>query len=670
MRWFVEVASSSQKEAPEQWVVEATQWQPALQAARSLRGEAVEMSGFSIELLEDGFRAIDPTTFIRYVVRRAPDGTPVSQPKSKPSGGHASNGGGASAKPAARSTQPSQPPPGSKAERIAALLDIGAGGPPRPASRPPGPTPASQKPVAPGAPAAPRPASQPPRPHPSVPTGLQALAGAQPAALPAPPVPVIASAAASASSEALPPAELLFKREEDPSPSSPLTYRETAWAVPEGTSTEAAVRLLMGMFEGVRAALAGVQPGKFVNMAVFDHQFQGKPKRPPLATLAWKDWKDQGEGPQIRRLGESSSILPPSSHSMPPPAFVAAAAPAPAPLVPPVAAPAPAPLVSSPAPAPAPAPLVSAVAAPAPLVSAVAAPAPLVSAVAAPAPLVSAVAVPAPAPLVSPVAAPAPAPLAATAAAVAEPTPAPLVVPPPPPVPEPLFPQASSAASVPEAAPIDLNKPKSSPPSRPSSPSIPASRGSIPSVPGARLSGDELITTLFEAMHDLNFLRDAFEGADFVLSLIMDKLPSTVGLVHFYDINSREFVVVRAVGPGATKAIQARTSEKDPLVVEAMRGRRAVVIADATGDERAQKGRWSMIDVACRSLVCAPVEQGGRFLGLLELSNPRDGGPFKEGDGHALTYLGEQFAEFLAARGIVLHPDRLTPPTGIVALKK
>src|SRR5882672_5875655 len=84
MRWFVEVASSSQKEAPEQWVVEANQWQPALQAARSLRGEAAEMVGFSIELLEDGFRAIDPATFVKYIVRRAPDGTPVSRPLSRP----------------------------------------------------------------------------------------------------------------------------------------------------------------------------------------------------------------------------------------------------------------------------------------------------------------------------------------------------------------------------------------------------------------------------------------------------------------------------------------------------------------------------------------------------------------------------------------------------------
>jgi hypothetical protein len=166
-----------------------------------------------------------------------------------------------------------------------------------------------------------------------------------------------------------------------------------------------------------------------------------------------------------------------------------------------------------------------------------------------------------------------------------------------------------------------------------------------PSVPRVRLSGVELITDLFEAMHTLHFLRDSLEGAEFILALVMEKLPSAVGLVHFYDINSREFVVVRAVGPGAAKALQIRTSEKDPLIAEAMGGRRAVVIDDAKMDPRAQNGRWALIG-SCLSLVCAPVEQGGRFLGLLALSNPRDGGPFDESDGHALTYMGEQFAEF------------------------
>jgi GAF domain-containing protein len=159
-------------------------------------------------------------------------------------------------------------------------------------------------------------------------------------------------------------------------------------------------------------------------------------------------------------------------------------------------------------------------------------------------------------------------------------------------------------------------------------------------------------------MHNLHFLRDSLEGADFILALVMEKLPSAVGLIHFYDINAREFVVVRAVGPGGAKALQVRTSEKEPLIAEAMRSRRAVVIEDASNDPRAQNGRWALIG-SCRSLVCAPVEQGGRFLGLLELSNPRDGGPFQETDGHALTYMGEQFAEFLATRGLVLDPERI-----------
>ena len=119
--------------------------------------------------------------------------------------------------------------------------------------------------------------------------------------------------------------------------------------------------------------------------------------------------------------------------------------------------------------------------------------------------------------------------------------------------------------------------------------------------------------------------------------------------MHFYDIDAREFVVVRAVGAGAAKVMQIRTNEKEPLIAEAMRKRRAVVIDDAAGDPRAQNGRWALIGDPPRSLVCAPVEHGGRFLGLLELSNPLDGRPFSEGDGHALTYIGEQFAEFLGA---------------------
>ena len=55
MRWFVEISNLGKKAAkPTTVCVEATQWQPALQRARALRGDDGPLSNFSIELLDDG----------------------------------------------------------------------------------------------------------------------------------------------------------------------------------------------------------------------------------------------------------------------------------------------------------------------------------------------------------------------------------------------------------------------------------------------------------------------------------------------------------------------------------------------------------------------------------------------------------------------------------------
>jgi hypothetical protein len=587
--------------------------------------------------------------------------------------------------------------------------------------------------------APPRPVSQPPAPpvaQPPAPPVAQPPA-ASPSVAEAPLVSPSGHPPPSSPPEPLPNAELLFQRSEDPSPASPLTYREAAWAVPEGTSIATAVRLLAGMFEGVRAALAGVKPGKLVYMAIFDHRFVGKPTRPPLATLTWKDWKDQGQGPEIRRQGEprtsfqpppmavSDSFIPaavpqPAARvSAPPPAPLpsgpvsASAAPAPsadASVAQPVSAPAapmapisvhPHPVAITPLPvpipsAPPPAAVVSdagvmgiappvagppaadiaagaAIIAPLPVaeVPASAASFPVAStASAAPVAVVSA-----PAPVAVPLGSvPVPPPASSSAAPAAVSAPpisaaipsAPTTVAPAPALEAPAeaSPSASvviaadPAVAVAEPAPQLIVVPEAAPVIPVTTPVAP-SRAPAPSVPSVRQSGVDLIADLFECMHDLHFLPDALAGADFVLALMLDKLPSAAALVHFYDIDSREFVVVRAYGAGATKAMQVRTNEKEPLVAEAMGKRRAVVLDNAAGDMRAQNGRWSLVGDPPRSLICAPVEQGGRFLGLLELSNPIDGQPFREGDGHAVTYIGEQFAEFLAERGVILDPERI-----------
>ncbi|MDP9002318.1 MAG: hypothetical protein M3O46_19675, partial [Myxococcota bacterium] len=83
MRWLVEVMPLGKTEK-EALYVDAESWQKALQVARAQRGEAGPMSGFSIELLEQGCSAVDPSSRLRYEVRRAPDEAATRVPTARP----------------------------------------------------------------------------------------------------------------------------------------------------------------------------------------------------------------------------------------------------------------------------------------------------------------------------------------------------------------------------------------------------------------------------------------------------------------------------------------------------------------------------------------------------------------------------------------------------------
>ena len=190
-------------------------------------------------------------------------------------------------------------------------------------------------------------------------------------------------------------------------------------------------------------------------------------------------------------------------------------------------------------------------------------------------------------------------------------------------------------------------------------PTPPPPRDKRSSRPSAgRLRGDELIADLFETIHELHFLHDAVEGADFCLTLALEKIPSRVGLVHLYDIDRREFVVACARGPNNEVAILQRYPEGDAILAKAMRRQRAIVFANAAEVNGFE--RYAIFGGA-KSLIVAPVMLSGRFLGAIELMDPLVGSPFSEDEGHALTYIGEQFAEFVSTRGILLDPERIAP---------
>ena len=701
MRWLVEVMTLGKTET-ESLHVEGESWQKALQAARELRGESAPMSGFSIELSDEGCRAVDSASRVRYEVRRAPDVDEV-RPMA-----------GVHPQPFLPA-QPDGPPWATDPPPVT----------PRPASQAPGHNPPSSQP--------PRPSSQPPRAskRPSLsPSVAAVMLGPAPTAAsrpaPAPAAPIASQPSPVATAATAPPSpradvglgiasQVVFKREEDATDARALTYREYVFLVPPGTGEMAAEALLRTQIELVRASLERAPAGKLVNLGVFDVAFQGKPSVRPLATLMWKDWSDDPVVEFPRRPGYKRRASSPLADQA---LRQKAANPAPVQSAPfeaplssasaPAAIPeAPAPVALAAAPVVVPATIASvatdivpeialreapgsdadgasaSAAAPAPtpepvLVSVAPALAPAPAAAPAPRPAPAAVA-PQPAPAAPPARGPAPATVTPTPSAAPAPAPAPVTVTPTPAAPPAPAPAPATVTPTPAAAPAPATVTPAprpapaavTPPTEPApAAAAPAPAHVVSPAPAhepepavapqrrTRVRGEELIADLFESMHELHFLRDAVEGGDFCLGLAMEKIPSHAGIVHLYDIDRREFLVTSTRGVGASALLLRRHPEGDAVLASAMGKGRALVLVDATRGEAASLDRYVALGGA-RSAIVAPVMVSGRFLGAIELLNPLDGQPYTEAEGNAVTYIAEQFAAFVEAHGIVTDPQRI-----------
>ncbi len=295
MRWLVEVTSLGKTEKDSLYV-DADSWQKALQVARSLRGESEPLSGFSIELLDEGCRAVDPVSRMSYEVHRAPeDGR---SPSVRP--------------PNVANVAPPRP--------VAAPLTPQ---PPHAVVQPSvAPQPVPPQPVPPQ-PVAPQP-DVPPRSRPSISASATMMIGPKAhtaASVAAPAVETSAPPTARAPIVSSLPSQIVFKREQDATEALPLTYREYVYVVPPGSTEAAATTLVHSQFDLVRASLDRMPAGKLVNLAVFDLTFQGKPPVPPLATLVWKDWRGAALVSFPRQPARAPVPIPTAPISLPPPAI-------------------------------------------------------------------------------------------------------------------------------------------------------------------------------------------------------------------------------------------------------------------------------------------------------------------------------------------------------------
>ena len=640
MRWLVEVSRVSDGSSSERYCIDARRWQSALQEVRRLRGDEGPLPKLTIELLDSGYRAIDPELKVRYVVTEAPADMAVTA--------------------GAQVRHSTQPPPGEDAK--AGILS-------------------SLKATAAAAPAADAPKASPsltPAATPSVPAG----------SAPAP----------DGSTPLLLPAQVIRQRDESPTAESPIHFRELALAVKPGAPQDGVEALLRARLEQARTNLNVGDAQQYIQIAVFDHMFVKRPVRAPIATLAWKNWRGEavlafpGFGQKAADSSPSSaapSTRPPSWTPQTDPQAPTSVAPAPVVAVGSSAAPLP---VASAAPTASAVPAFPAAPA-APAFPVPPGPPTLPVAPVAPAATGSPAAVPRPG-AHSPSSPPTgrtsviPAPVLSVGIRTPPPQPGPdadipvpliarvppgarletpgedeleiavEVAPPSAPVLEVAL-ESVPVSDIPLSSAPAAEPPPSQPPVRKAStpPPKPSTQPPPSSGPRRRAAGEDLIGELFERMHELAFAADLVSGSEYVLHVLGELIPCEGILVHVFDLSKRSFVVVRAHGPNVRDVLLHRTADDEPIVREVMSRRSALVLDGAPDAVPPASSSLSKLGVQPRAVLCGAARLGGRYLGLIELANPAGGKPFHEGEANALDYVCEQFAEFVASRPIVLDAD-------------
>ena len=85
---------------------------------------------------------------------------------------------------------------------------------------------------------------------------------------------------------------LLASRDENPTSSSPIHFRERMYAIPVAFETGTGEKLATKLLRDVQNELAQERSAKFVRIELFDHIWKREPNHPPVVRVEWKDWNE------------------------------------------------------------------------------------------------------------------------------------------------------------------------------------------------------------------------------------------------------------------------------------------------------------------------------------------------------------------------------------------
>jgi hypothetical protein len=230
------------------------------------------------------------------------------------------------------------------------------------------------------------------------------------------------------------------------------------------------------------------------------------------------------------------------------------------------------------------------------------------------------------------------------------------------------------AAAVPPRPSLRVPRPDSDRPARPTArkPSKSEPRLSLHSVdleelPPARsdshqratllhpLGEEDPLDVVMDALRNVKCQR-AVEAASVCLAVSVRAVGCRAAIAHLWDAREESFVIAYALGPNGHVLLNARHGADDPLLAEAFEKRVPRVI---NNEQRPALPRHSVVGGAWSVLV-APVMDGDKPLGAIELVDPLDGSCFDDRHIAATRYATERLVGLLreasSAIGTLIAP--------------
>ena len=186
-------------------------------------------------------------------------------------------------------------------------------------------------------------------------------------------------------------------------------------------------------------------------------------------------------------------------------------------------------------------------------------------------------------------------------------------------------------------------------PIRPATGSIGRAKSSPNIAKTQRQETEEILPDIIMRVVDLGAKKQIEDAMEFVLDLVMEKVPCEAGSVLRADGATGDLTFVAARGPKAKEILQSK------LVVPAGSGIAgfcaaegvSVAMSDVEKDPRFYAEVGARVGYATRSMLCAPMMTHGRSFGCVQVINRKGGPQFMEHEVGVITYLAHQAALFM-----------------------